>query len=324
MPDRPPSDLESKTRYDPSEVEPRIARRWLESGLFHPEPEGTPDENYSIAIPPPNVTGVLHMGHALQDSMQDMPDPPPPDARPADEVDSRHRPRRDRDPDAGRASPGGGGDEPRGARARGVRAGACGAGASSTAGTIIEQLKRLGGSCDYDDERFTLDEDYAQAVLRVFVALYEKGYIYRDRYMVNWDPGSRSAISDLEVEDREASTDTLYYVDYPLADGDGVGDGRDRAPRDDARRHRRRRQSGRRALHAAGRADRDPAAGRARAADHRRRVRQARVRHRRAEDHPRPRPQRLRDRPPPRARADQRDRRGRADHRRRPRSGSSG
>jgi valyl-tRNA synthetase len=88
-------------------------------------------------------------------------------------------------------------------------------------GTIIEQLKRLGASCDYDDERFTLDEGYARAVLQVFVALYEKGYIYRDRYIVNWDPGSLSAISDLEVEDREVA-DTLYYIDYPLASGSGA------------------------------------------------------------------------------------------------------
>jgi valyl-tRNA synthetase len=88
-------------------------------------------------------------------------------------------------------------------------------------GQIIEQLKRLGASLDYDDERFTLDEGYARAVQVVFVALYKKGYIYRDRYMVNWDPGSRSAISDLEVEDREV-TDTLYYIDYPLAAGSGA------------------------------------------------------------------------------------------------------
>jgi len=86
-------------------------------------------------------------------------------------------------------------------------------------GTIIEQLKRLGASCDYAEERFTLDEGYARAVLEVFVALYQKGYIYRDRYMVNWDPGSRSAISDLEVEDREV-TDALYYVDYPIAENE--------------------------------------------------------------------------------------------------------
>src|SRR3712207_4589314 len=86
--------------------------------------------------------------------------------------------------------------------------------------TIIEQYKRLGASCDYETERFTLDEAYVRAVLKVFVALYEKGLIYRDNYLVNWDPGSQSAISDLEVEDREV-TDTLYYVDYPLASGTG-------------------------------------------------------------------------------------------------------
>src|SRR5215475_1349005 len=65
------ADLEKTTRYDPTEVEPRIMRKWLESGLFHPPAEGTPEENYSIAIPPPNVTGVLHMGHGLNGSIQD-------------------------------------------------------------------------------------------------------------------------------------------------------------------------------------------------------------------------------------------------------------
>src|ERR1044072_5394781 len=65
------TDLQSQTRYAPAEAEPRVAARWEESGLFHPEPEGTPEENYSIAIPPPNVTGVLHMGHALNGSIQD-------------------------------------------------------------------------------------------------------------------------------------------------------------------------------------------------------------------------------------------------------------
>jgi valyl-tRNA synthetase len=81
--------------------------------------------------------------------------------------------------------------------------------------TIVEQLKRLGASCDYERERFTLDEDYVRAVYRVFVRLYDKGYIYRDNYMVNWDVGSRSAISDLEVENREVE-DTLYSIDYPV------------------------------------------------------------------------------------------------------------
>jgi valyl-tRNA synthetase len=221
MPDRPPSDLESKTRYDPSEVEPRIARRWLESGLFHPEPEGTPDENYSIAIPPPNVTGVLHMGHALNDSVQDC-------------LVRQHRMRGQRTKwilgtdHAGIATQT---QVERALAAEGTSREELGREEFITrvwrwreeyGGAIIDQLKRLGCSCDYDDERFTLDEDYAHAVLRVFVALYDKGYIYRDRYMVNWDPGSRSAISDLEVEDREGVEDTLYYIDYPLASGEGA------------------------------------------------------------------------------------------------------
>jgi valyl-tRNA synthetase len=88
-------------------------------------------------------------------------------------------------------------------------------------GTMISQLKRLGATADYEAERFTLDDGYARAVAKVFVALYEKGYIYRDRYMVNWDPGSGSAISDLEVESRKV-TDSLYYVDYPLSGGSGA------------------------------------------------------------------------------------------------------
>ncbi|MGH2923663.1 MAG: valine--tRNA ligase, partial [Solirubrobacterales bacterium] len=84
--------------------------------------------------------------------------------------------------------------------------------------TIVEQFKRLGASCDYERERFTLDEGYVRAVYRVFTTLYEKGWIYRDNYMVNWDPGLHSAISDLEIEQREI-TDMLYEVAYPLEGG---------------------------------------------------------------------------------------------------------
>jgi valyl-tRNA synthetase len=214
------SDLESKTRYDPSEVEPRIVRRWLESGIFHPRPEGTGDENYSIAIPLPNVTGVLHMGHALNDSVQDC-------------LIRFHRMRGQRTKwilgtdHAGIATQT---QVERALVAEGTGREALGREAfvervwrwrGDYGGQIIEQLKRLGCSLDYDDERFTLDDAYATAVLDVFVDLYEKGYIYRDRYMVNWDPGSRSAISDLEVTEREV-TDTLYYIEYPLGSGDGT------------------------------------------------------------------------------------------------------
>jgi valyl-tRNA synthetase len=214
------SDLESKTRYDPGEVEPRIMRRWLESGLFHPPAEGTPDENYSIAIPPPNVTGVLHMGHALNNSIQDC-------------LVRYHRMQGQRTKwifgtdHAGIATQT---QVERALEQEGLSREEIGREEfvarvwewrERYGDAIVEQLKRLGASCDYEDERFTLDEGYAEAVLEVFVALYRKGLIYRDRYMVNWDPGSRSAISDLEVEDRDV-TDTLYYLDYPLASGSGA------------------------------------------------------------------------------------------------------
>src|SRR5204862_447714 len=86
--------------------------------------------------------------------------------------------------------------------------------------TIVEQFKRLGASFDYEDERFTMDDDYVKAVMHVFVRLYEKGLIYRDNYMVNWDPGLGSAISDLEVEQRGVE-DVLYSIDYPLESGSG-------------------------------------------------------------------------------------------------------
>jgi valyl-tRNA synthetase len=218
MPER--SELTAKTRYDPSEVEPRIAQVWLDSGISHPEPAGSPEDNYSIAIPLPNVTGVLHMGHALNDSIQDC-------------LIRYHRMRGQRTKwilgtdHAGIATQiqveravvaEGSSKEQLGRDAFVQRVWAW---REDYGGQIIEQLKRLGASLDYEDERFTLDEAYARAVQKVFVDLYEKGYIYRDRYMVNWDPGERSAISDLEVEDHEV-TDTLYYIDYPLDAGSGA------------------------------------------------------------------------------------------------------
>jgi valyl-tRNA synthetase len=214
------ADLESKTRYEPSEVEPRVAERWLASGLFHPEPEGDAAENYSIAIPPPNVTGSLHMGHAFQDAIMDtlirfhrmqgrrtkwILGTDHAGIATQTQVENMLAAQRTSRQELGREE-----FERRVWQWR-----------EQYGGQIIEQLKRLGASCDYTDERFTLDDAYADAVLRVFVALYDKGYIYRDRYMVNWDPGTRSAISDLEVEDREV-TDTLYYIDYPLASGSGA------------------------------------------------------------------------------------------------------
>jgi valyl-tRNA synthetase len=213
------SDLETRTRYDPAEVEAPIVQRWLESGLFHPDPEGDAADNYSIAIPLPNVTGALHMGHALNGSVQD-----------ALIRLARMRGKRTKwifgTDHAGigtqtlveRALLAEGTSREELGRERFVER--VWQWRDQYGSTIVEQFKRLGASADYDDERFTLDPPYVRAVQKVFVDLYHKGWIYRDNYMVNWDPGSRSAISDLEVEQREV-TDTLYWIDYPLESGHG-------------------------------------------------------------------------------------------------------
>src|SRR3954454_2838880 len=213
------TDLRDRTRFEPAEVEPRIIDAWLESGLFSPAPEGEASENYSIAIPPPNVTGALHMGHALNGSIQDTL------ARWNRMLGMRTKWILGTD-HAGIATQT---QVERKLLSEGTSREEIGREGcirqvwewrAQYGGTILEQYKRLGASLDYEHERFTLDEAYAGAVLKVFVALYEKGLVYRDNYMVNWDPGSGSAISDLEVDPREV-TDTLYYIAYPLEDGSG-------------------------------------------------------------------------------------------------------
>jgi valyl-tRNA synthetase len=212
--------LERTTRYDPTEVEARLFAEWMEAGYFHPDAEGAPEENFSVAIPPPNVTGALHMGHALNGSMQDA-------------LVRMNRMR-------GRNSLWILGTDHAGIatqsvvekmlRAEGVSRHDLGREEfvkrvwewrEEYGSRIVEQYKRLGASCDYERERFTLDDDYVRAVYRVFKQLYDKGYIYRDNYMVNWDPGSHSAISDLEVENREVE-DKLYSIDYPIEGSDRV------------------------------------------------------------------------------------------------------
>ncbi|MBW8058741.1 MAG: valine--tRNA ligase [Solirubrobacterales bacterium] len=212
--------LKEKTRYDPAEVERRVFAEWIEGGYFHPLAEGAPEGNFSVAIPPPNVTGALHMGHALNGSLQDVlvrmnrmrgrnvlwvlgtdhagiATQSVVEKELAAEGTSRHELGREAFVERVWAWK----------REYGSR--------------IVEQYKRLGASCDYERERFTLDEGYARAVHRVFRRLFDKGYIYRDNYMVNWDPGSHSAISDLEVENREVE-DTLYSIDYPVEGSERV------------------------------------------------------------------------------------------------------
>jgi valyl-tRNA synthetase len=212
--------LEEKTRYEPAEVERRLFAEWMEAGYFHPRAEGRPEDNFSVAIPPPNVTGVLHMGHALNGSMQD--------------ALVRMNRMRGRNTlwtlgtdHAGIATQAvvekmlreeGTSRQELGREAFVERVWAW---KEEYGSQIVEQYKRLGASLDYENERFTLDEGYVRAVHRVFKQLYDKGYIYRDNYMVNWDPGSHSAISDLEVENREVE-DTLYSIDYPVEGSDRV------------------------------------------------------------------------------------------------------
>jgi valyl-tRNA synthetase len=212
--------LEETTRYDAGEVESRVFNEWMEGGYFHPEPEGAAVDNFSVAIPPPNVTGALHMGHALNGSMQD--------------ALVRMNRMRGRNTlwvlgtdHAGIATQAvvekmlheeGTSRRELGREAFVERVWAW---KEEYGSRIVEQYKRLGASLDYENERFTLDEGYVRAVYRVFKQLYDKGYIYRDHYMVNWDPGSHSAISDLEVENREVE-DTLYSIDYPVEGSDRV------------------------------------------------------------------------------------------------------
>jgi len=213
------SNWQERTRWEPAEAEAPIFERWLESGLFHAEPEGTADESFSVAIPPPNVTGVLHMGHALNGSVQDCL------IRYNRMLGKRTRWTLGTD-HAGIATQT---QVEKLLRSEGTTREELGREAfvervwrwvEEYGGLIFKQFQRLGASCDYEEERFTLDESYVRAVLKVFVDLYDKGLIYRGNRIVNWDPGSRSAISDLEVEEREV-TDTLFYVDYPLASGGG-------------------------------------------------------------------------------------------------------
>jgi valyl-tRNA synthetase len=211
------TDLESRTRFEPAEVEARIAERWLQSGLFHPEAEGSPAENYSIAIPPPNVTGALHMGHALNGTVQDC-------LIRLARMEGRRTKWIFGTDHAGIATQK---QVEQLLVSEGTTRREIGREAFTArvwqwreqyGSTIVTQLKRLGASCDFADERFTLDDRYVRAVLEVFVALYDKGLIYRDNRIVNWDPGLGSAISDLEVEEREV-TDTLYSIAYPLEGG---------------------------------------------------------------------------------------------------------
>ncbi|MEK6679087.1 MAG: valine--tRNA ligase [Nitrospirota bacterium] len=202
----------SKT-YEPKDVENKWYSFWLEKGFFHAD-ENSDKKPYTIVIPPPNITGSLHMGHALNNTLQDilirwkrmsgynalwMPGTDHAgiatqnvvEKQLSNEGTNRHAIGRDKFIE----------------RVWKWR--------EESGGTIIRQLKRLGSSCDWDRERFTMDEGLSEAVKEVFVRLYNEGLIYRDNYIINWCPRCHTALSDLEVDSVD-TTGALYHIRYPI------------------------------------------------------------------------------------------------------------
>jgi valyl-tRNA synthetase len=209
---------EAPGRFLPDEVEPRWIEAWEKSGALRADPNSG-RETYTIAIPPPNVTGALHLGHALNNTIQDtliryhrMAGKEVMWVCGTDHAGIATQAQVEKKLAA----------EGRNRREMGREAflDEVWAWKELHGSNILGQLRRMGFTLDFTRERFTMDAPYAAAVLRVFVDLYEKGHIYRDNYMVNWDPGLGSAISDLEVEEREV-TDTMVSIAYPLSDGSG-------------------------------------------------------------------------------------------------------
>lgn len=201
------------TKYNPSEVEDKWYSYWMEKGFFHSEPNPA-KEPYCIVIPPPNVTGVLHMGHMLNNTIQD--------------VLIRKARMEGKEacwvPGTDHASIATEAKVVAMLRERGIKK------SDLTreeflqyalewkekyGGIILEQLKKLGASCDWQRTRFTMDPDYYEAVIDVFIDLYEKGNIYRGMRMVNWDPAGKTALSDDEVIHKEIQS-KLYYIKYAI------------------------------------------------------------------------------------------------------------
>ncbi|NNU15423.1 valine--tRNA ligase [Parvularcula sp. ZS-1/3] len=205
--------------FDHAEAEPRIYAAQEEAGLFKPQGEGDP---YSIVIPPPNVTGSLHVGHALNNTLQD--------------ILCRYQRRKGRKvlwqygvDHAGIATQMV--VERQMAERQEPHRRDIGRDAfvqkvwdwkAESGGMIKNQLKRLGASLDWSRERFTMDEGLSAAVRKVFVQLYGEGLIYRDKRLVNWDPKFQTAISDLEVENNEVNG-KMWHFAYPLVDGEVDG-----------------------------------------------------------------------------------------------------
>ena len=196
--------------YDPHQVEDKWYAYWEKKNLFRAD-ENSSRPPFSIVIPPPNVTGSLHMGHALNNTLQDILSR----YKRMDGFNALWLPGTDH---AGIATQNvvekqlaEEGNRPARAGPRGVHRAGLEVEAKSTAGTIIKQLKRLGCSCDWSRERFTMDEGLSRAVREVFVRLYDEGLIYRGDYIINWCPRCQTALSDLEVEHEEDQGTSLPH-----------------------------------------------------------------------------------------------------------------
>ncbi|MCF8707026.1 valine--tRNA ligase [Rhizorhapis sp. SPR117] len=203
--------------FDPAAIEARWYSHWEENGLFRPErPDAVP---FTIVNPPPNVTGSLHIGHALDNTLQD--------------IVVRYERLRGKDAlwvvgtdHAGIATQM---VVERQMNAKGQKRtdftreefiAKVWEWKEESGGEITRQLRRLGASMDWANERFTMDEGFSKAVIKVFVELYNRGLLYRDKRLVNWDPGLKTAISDLEVETKEVQG-KFWHFKYPLEDGSG-------------------------------------------------------------------------------------------------------
>jgi valyl-tRNA synthetase len=201
--------------FDPKSIEERWYAHWETRGLFRPERPNA--EPWTIVMPPPNVTGSLHIGHALDNTLQD--------------VLTRRERMLGKDAlwvvgtdHAGIATQM---VVERNLESQGIKRADIGRDAflehvwewkAQSGGAITRQLRRLGASCDWAHERFTMDERYQQAVIHTFVELHKRGLIYRDKRLVNWDPKFQTAISDLEVDNREVSGH-MWHFKYPLEGG---------------------------------------------------------------------------------------------------------
>ncbi|PIE02421.1 MAG: valine--tRNA ligase [Acidobacteria bacterium] len=203
--------------YDPKSIEEKWFKRWEESGCFHSEPDSE-KEPYTMVIPPPNVTGMLHMGHVLNNSIQDMLArykrmqgynvcwvPGTDHAGIATQTMVEKKLREEGiDPDT---------------LSREELLRRIWDWKEKFGGIIIQQLRKLGSSCDWERERFTMDEGLSRAVLETFVQLYRKGLLYKGSYIVNWCPKLQTALSDDEVE-RSEEPSFLWHFRYPLVDSD--------------------------------------------------------------------------------------------------------